>query len=89
MKNFTCYYFDDIMRAKILILVIFIIRKSYKNILIYGISNKTFIVAKPLLIDFKKVGGFIKIYDGIKDLELLASERFNTVCHEINYLISE
>ena len=59
------------MRAKILILVIFIIRKSYKNILIYGISNKTFIVAKPLLIAFKKVGGLIKIYDGIKDLNYL------------------
>ena len=52
----------------------FIIRKSYKNILIYGISNKTFIAAKPLLIDFKKVDGLIKIYDGIKDLELLAPE---------------
>ena len=40
--------------------------KSYENILIYGISYKIFMGAKPLRIRFNKIDRFIKIYDGTK-----------------------
>ena len=43
-------------------------KKIYKNILIYDISYKTFMCSKPLRIRFRKIDGFIKIYDGIKYL---------------------
>ena len=36
---------------------------SYKNILIYDISYKTFMGAKPLSIRFDKIDGFIKSHD--------------------------
>ena len=35
--------------------------KSYENILIYEISSKTFMGAKPLRISFDKIDGLIKI----------------------------
>ena len=40
--------------------------KSYENTLIYGISYKIFMGAKPLRIRFNKIDRFIKIYDGTK-----------------------
>ena len=39
--------------------------KIYQNILIYGISYKTFMGLILLHIKFDRVDGFIKIYDGI------------------------
>ena len=69
IKNCTCYYFDDIMRVRdIDFSNILLDEKSYKtqeNILIYGISCKTFMGSIPLCISFNKIDGFIKIYDGI------------------------
>ena len=69
IKNCTCYYFDDIMRVRdIDFSNILLDEKSYKtqeNILIYGISCKTFMGSIPLWISFNKIDGFIKIYDGI------------------------
>ena len=47
--------------------------KSYENILIYEISSKTFMGAKPLCISFDKIDGFIKIYSGIRYLEIFDS----------------
>ena len=47
--------------------------KSYENILIYEISSKTFMGAKPLRISFDKIDGFIKIYIGIRYLEIFDS----------------
>ena len=38
--------------------------KSYENILIYNISYKPLIGAKPLRINFDRVDGFIRVYDG-------------------------
>ena len=72
-KNRTCYYFDDMIRdLHIDFDNILLDEKSYKNryenILIYDISYKIFMVAKPLRIMFDKISGFIKIYDGIKYL---------------------
>ena len=66
--------------------------KSYKthgNILIYDISCKTFMGAKPLRIRFETIDGFIKIYDGIRYLVLFGPERYDTINNRIRYLISE
>ena len=69
IKNCTCYYFDDIMRAlDIHSGDILLDKKSYKaleNILIYNISYKIFMGSIPLRIRFGKIDEFIKIYDGI------------------------
>ena len=40
--------------------------KSYENVLIYEISNKTLIFPKALRIRYDKVDGIIKIYDGTR-----------------------
>ena len=47
------FVFDDILLDE----------NSYENILIYGISYKTLIGAKTLLIMFGKIDGFIRDYD--------------------------
>ena len=67
IKNYKCYYFDDIMRViDIDFIGILLNKKSYENILIYEISYKTFMGAKPLCFRFDKIDKFIKIDDGIK-----------------------
>ena len=38
---------------------------SYKNILVYNISNKIVMGEKPLWIEFDKTDRFIKTYNGI------------------------
>ena len=45
--------------------------------------------AKPLRMWFEKIDGFIKIFDGIRYLVLLASERYNAIYDKIRYLVSE
>ena len=75
-----------------MILIIFYSTKNHikhKNILIYDISYKTFMGAKPLRIWFEKIDGFIKIYDGIRYLVLFACERCNTIYNMIKYLASD
>ena len=57
--------------------------ETYENILIYDISYKTFVGAKPFRIMFDKVDGIIKIYDGTRYLELFGSRKYNTI-YEIN-----
>ena len=58
IKNSTCYYFDDIMRVVDIdfdsILLDENSYKTYEKILIYDMSYKTFMGAKPLRIWFKK-----------------------------------
>ena len=89
IKNRKCYYFDYMMKViDTDFSVILLNEKSYENILIYGISNKTFMGAKPLSISFDKIDGF-KIFDGVRYLVLFASERYNAIYDRINYLISE
>ena len=61
-------------------------KKLYKNILIYGISYKTFMGSKPLRFCFDKIDGFNKIYDGIKYLKLFNWN--DEICDRIKYLIS-
>ena len=46
--NRTCYYFDDIIKIEDFNLDKMLIdEKSYENILVYNISYKTLIDAKP------------------------------------------
>ena len=81
------YYFDDIMRIiDIDFNTILLDKKSYKNLLIYNISHKTFIGEKPLRIWFDKIDGFMKIDNGIK---YLVSLQYNKIYDRIKYLISE
>ena len=42
--------------------------KIYENILIYDISYKMFMIAKPLRIRFNEIDGFIKIWNAICNL---------------------
>ena len=69
IKKRTWYYFGDIMRdTDVYFGDILLDEKSYKtyqNILIYGISYKTFMGLTLLHIKFDRVDEFIKIYDGI------------------------
>ena len=59
IKNRTCYYFDDIIRIE----EISIIFQQMKNhILVYNISYKSLIDAKPLRIMLDKIDGFITVY---------------------------
>ena len=71
IKDRTCYYFDDIMEVSAVYSGNTLLdKKTYKDILIYDISYKTFMGLNPLRIRFHKIDGFIKIYDGIKYLLL-------------------
>ena len=77
IKNRTCYYFNDIMRAWDIDIDtdfsdILLDKKLYKekneNILIYDISCKTSTGEKPLRIRYGKIDGFIKIRNKIRYL---------------------
>ena len=53
IKNFMCYYFDDIIKLEDFDFSnILIDEKSHKNILIYDISYKSLIGPKPSQIRF-------------------------------------
>ena len=83
IKNPACYYLDDIMEVEdTYVDKILLDEKSHENILVYNITYKTFMDAKPLRIRFDKVDGIIKIDDGIRYLEL--SNSYNEVYYRIN-----
>ena len=83
------YYFDDIIKLEDFDLHnILIDEKSQENILIYDISYKTLIDAKPLRIRFDEIDGFIKIYDGTRYLTLFGSKKYEAIYNRIRYLIS-
>ena len=56
--------------------------------MIYDISYKTLIGLKPLRITFDKTDGFIRIYDGIRYLVLLGSQKYDAIYNKIVYFIS-
>ena len=88
IKNHTCYYFDDIIKFENLDSDdILLDGKSYENILVYDISYKTLIGAKPLRIRFDKVDGFIRIYDRTRYLVLFGTEKYNAIFNRIRYII--
>ena len=57
----------------------------YENILIYGISCKTFIGSKPLRIS--KVDGFIRVYVGSRYFVLFDPEEYDAIYNRTRYLI--
>ena len=62
-KNCTCYYFDDIIKFEEFNFDnILIDEKSYENILIYDVLNRTFVGTKSLRFRVNKMSGFIGIY---------------------------
>ena len=64
IKNYTCYYFDEIIKFEDFDFDNFLIdKKSHGNILNYYISYKTLIGPKPLPNRFDEIDGFIRIYD--------------------------
>ena len=93
IKIGTCYYFDDIMRVTDIDFDnISLDKKPYEtceNILIYEISCKTLMGAKPLGIWLDEIDGFIKTYDGIRYLVLFTSKRYDEIYKKTRYLISE
>ena len=62
--------------------------KTYKNILIYGISCETFMGTKTLHFSFDEIDKCIKICDGIRYLVLFDCGWFNKIWDSINYIIS-
>ena len=90
IENRTCYYFDDIMKVvDIYFDNILLEKKSYEIILVYDISYKTVMGARPLRIMFDSVDGFNKIYNGIRYLVLFGHEKYNAIYDRINYLLNE
>ena len=88
IKNSTCYYFDKIMDVDDDINVdrILLDKKPFENILVYNILYKKFMDPKPLHIRFNKADGIIKIYDGVRYLEL--SNSYNEFFYK-NFFILE
>ena len=87
--NRACYYFDDIIKIEDLDLDnILTDEKSNGNILVYNISYKTLIDAKPLPIRFDRIDIFIRVYDGTRYLVLFEREKSYSIYNRIRYLIS-
>ena len=88
IKNFTCYYFDDIIKFEDFDFDNILINgKSYKNTLTYNFSYKILIGAKTLRIRFDKINGSISIYDESRYLVLLGPKKYDLIYDRIRYLI--
>ena len=88
IKNHKCYYFDDIIKIEDFNLSnILIDEKPFENILVYNILYNTLIDDKPLRIRFKKINGFIRVYDGTRYSVLFGSEKYDFIYNRIRYLI--
>ena len=86
LKNRAYYYVDHIIKLEDFDLANIIRNvKPYKNILIYDISYKNFIVPKHLRVRFDKIDGFIRIYDGTRYLTLFGFESFDDLFKKIRY----
>ena len=83
-----CYYFDGIIKIEDFDFDnILLDEKSHENSLIYDVSYKNLIGAKPVRIMLDKVNGFIRDYDGTKCLVLFAPEKYDAIFDRIRYLI--
>ena len=98
IKDCTCYYFDDLMRAwdrdtdidfSGILLEEKLYKQKYENILFHDISQETSRGATPFRIRYDQIDGFIKIHDGIRYLVLFDCGWFDKICDRIKYLVSE
>ena len=88
IKNRTCYYFDDLIKIEIFKFVNNLLNvKSQGNILVHGISYKALFGSKLLRIIFDELDGFITVYEEIRYLKLLASEKYVAIQNRVRYLI--
>ena len=62
--------------------------KDHENILVYNTLYKSLIGSKSLDIRFDKINGFIRVYDATRYLVLFESEKCDSICNRIRYLIS-
>ena len=67
-------------------LIHFVEKKWYKNILVYNISDKSLIAAKPLCIRFNKVDGSIRVSDGTRYLALFGPDNCDATYNGIRYV---
>ena len=82
-----CYYFDGIIKIEDFNLGNTLTDEtSYENFLVYNVSYKTLLDAKPLWIIFDKIDGFIRVYDGTRFVVLFGSEKYDFICNRIRYL---
>ena len=87
IKNCKCYYFDDVIKIEQLDFNNISLDENHENILIYDVSYKSLIGAKPLHIMFDKVAGFIiRDYNGTIYSLLFGSEKFDTTFDRIRNL---
>ena len=76
IKYRTCCYFDETIKIDDFDFDnIPFDEKSYKKILVYNISRKSLISAKPSHINFDKIDGFSRVYDGTRYLILIGAEK--------------
>ena len=67
VNNRMFYYFDDTIKSEDFDFDnISIDEKSYKNIVIYSILQRTLICPKLLCISFDKIDEFIRVYNGTR-----------------------
>ena len=90
IKHHTCYYFDDIMTVRdIDFRDISLNTESYKNIVIYDISHKTFMSSKSWRHGFDEIAGFIIICGGIRYLVLFRHLWYDEIYDTIRSFIIE
>ena len=90
IKKCTCYYFDDIIKIQHFHFDdILIDEKLNKNILVYNISYKTLIAAKPLRIRFNIADRFVRVYDKTSYLVLFDPEKYDIIYNRIRYFINQ
>ena len=70
LKKVSIKIFDDIIKIEDFNFD----SKSYKNFLIYSISYKISIGAKPLHVKFDKIDTFIRVYDGTRYFVLFSAD---------------
>ena len=76
IRNWKCYYFCDITKIEDFLFYILLDKKWHENILVYDISYKTLIIAKPLRIRLTKVDGFMTNFDVTRHLLLFGDYCF-------------
>ena len=57
--------------------------------MVYDILYKTLINTKPLLIRFDKIDGFMKVYNGTRNLVLFGPEKYDVIYNSVRYIRSQ